>query len=77
VDYTSPSQGQVEFGWRGPFRQNGEQITLNNFPRYENNYTQTPFPAERLEIRQEEHWLVLNWREGIRDVSGYATTNGE
>ena len=72
VDYTSPSQGRLEFGRRGPFRQNGQVVSLHDFPRYENVYTETSFPAERVEIHQGEHSLVLDWREGQRDVSRYA-----
>jgi hypothetical protein len=67
--YTSPSQGRIEFGWRGPFRQNGQVVSLHDFPRYENLYTKTSFPAERVEIRCGEHWLVLDWRKGECDVS--------
>ena len=72
VDYTSPSQGRIEFGWRGPFRQNGRVLALRDFPRYDNIYAETAFPAERVEIRQGEHRLLLDWREGQRDVSRYA-----
>jgi hypothetical protein len=77
VDYTSPSQGRVEFGWRGPFRQNGQVVTLHDFPRYENIYTKTSFPAERVEIHHREHWLVLDWREGKRDFSRYTLSDIE
>jgi hypothetical protein len=72
VDYTSPSQGRIEFGWRGPFRQNGQVLALCDFPRYENIYTSTSFPAERVEIHQGAHRLVLDWSEGKRDASRYA-----
>lgn len=71
VDYTSPSQGRIEFGWRGPFRQNGQAIALRDFPRYENLYAQVSFPAERVEIQQGEHCLVLDWRKQVRDASRY------
>ena len=72
VDYTSPSQGRIEFGWRGPFRQNGHELALRDFPRYENTYTKTAFPAERVEIQQGEHWLALDWQKGTRDASQFA-----
>lgn len=73
VDYTSPSQGRVEFGWRGPFRHNGQIRALHDFPRYDNVYTKTAFPAERVEIRRGEQWLVLDWQQGTRRVSRQPT----
>jgi hypothetical protein len=73
VDYTSPSQGRIEFGWRGPFRQNGQVLALHDYPRYANIYSKASFPAERVEIQQGGHRLVLDWREGERDVSRYVT----
>ena len=63
VEYASPSQGHIEFGWHGAFRQNGKVIPLKDFLRYDNIYTHTPFPAERVEIQMGEQHLVLDWRE--------------
>jgi hypothetical protein len=50
---------------------------LRDFPRYENIYTKTEFPAERVEIHHGEHWLVLDWRESMRDVSDYTSPIAE
>ena len=72
MDYTSSSQGRIEFGWRGLCWQNGHRLALHDFPRYENIYTETSFPAEVVEIHQGEYGVVLDWRKGERDVSRYA-----
>lgn len=73
VVYTSPSQGRIEFGWRGPFQQHGQVIALHDFPRYENPSAETPFPAERLEIQHGKEWLILEWQDGKRDVSRFVS----
>ncbi len=68
VAYTSPSQGRVEFGWRGPCLHNEQEIFLRDFPRYENPYTLTAFPVTRVEVQQGEQRLMLDWGEGVRKV---------
>jgi hypothetical protein len=69
VTYQSPSQGELAFGWRGPFRQNDQVVDLRDFARYDNAYAQVPFPAERVEITQRGHWLRLDWGAGKREMS--------
>jgi len=71
VDYASPSQGRLQFGWRGPFRQNGRGVSLRDFPRYDNVTAQAPYPAERVEVRRAEEWLTLDWQSGERRVSRF------
>jgi hypothetical protein len=67
--YHSPSQGQLEFGWRGPLRRNGREVPLHGHPRYDNPYVQVPFPAERVSIRFGDHALELNWQTAERRAS--------
>lgn len=45
VIFQSPSQGQLEFGWKGPLRQDGLEVPLNDYPRYQNPYTRTEFSS--------------------------------
>ncbi len=71
VDYTSPSQGRLQFGWRDPLRQNERVVSLRDFPRYDNVATQAPYPAERVEVRHAEEWLTLDWQTGERRVSRF------
>ncbi len=72
VDYTSPSQGRLQFGWRGPFRQHGRVVSLRDFPRYDTVATQAPYPAKRVEVRHAEDWLTLDWQTGGRRASRFA-----
>ncbi len=68
VAYHSPSQGQLEFGWQGPFRQDGQIVPLDDYPRCGNPYTRVGFGAERVEIRHGEHRLTLDWEKGERQT---------
>jgi hypothetical protein len=71
VTYHSPSQGVLEFGWKGDCTQNGEVVPLDNFPRYENPYCQADFPSEKITIQLDDHWLELDWESGTRRASSF------
>ncbi len=71
VVYDSPSQGQLVFGWEGPFTQRGEIIPLGDFPRYSNPYTQTPFAAESITVKARDERLSLDWGALTRKASSY------
>lgn len=70
VRYESPSQGRLEFGWRGPFKKDGKVVSLNGYPRYDNPYCQADFWAEEVQIEHQDKTLMLNWETGERTVSG-------
>jgi hypothetical protein len=69
VVYESPSQGRVEFGWRGPLRHRGEVVPMREFPRYDSRYARAPFPMERIRVECGEEWLNLDWAEAERLAS--------
>ena len=69
VRYESPSQGLLEFGWRGPLRRDGEKVPLGDYPRYDNAYAQVSFPAREFAIRCEGHALELDWLSAGREAS--------
>ncbi len=71
VDYDSPSQGRLSFGWRGPLRQDGVPVPLDDYPRYDNVYTEAPFPASEIVIRHGDHSLQLNWQAAKRRASSH------
>jgi hypothetical protein len=60
VVYESPSQGRLEFGWSGPFRQDGQVIAFGDYPRYDNPYAFVDFPAEKVEIKCKGQHLELS-----------------
>ncbi|MBN1657468.1 MAG: hypothetical protein JXA93_03655 [Anaerolineae bacterium] len=66
VNYHSPSQGPLHFGWRGPLRQNGTPVPLGPYPRYHNPYTYAPFPLTHLTIQSSTRSLRLDWCHALR-----------
>lgn len=70
VQYDSPSQGRLRFGWREAFRQNGKRVELDDFPRYGNPYCEASFPGGEITLRHDNEWLRLNWDNLERNSSG-------
>jgi hypothetical protein len=71
LSYTSPTQGRLQFGWNGPFKRDGREIPLDNYPRYGNPYVQVDFPPEELTIASGEHKLSLNWLTADRQSTSF------
>ena len=69
IRYESPAQGVLEFGWEGPFTQNGEPVQLHDYPRYDNPYAQAPFPGDVIRFEHGGEWLELDWKAGTRTMS--------
>jgi len=76
VAYDSPSQGRLEFSWRGSLRQNGERVPLDDYARYDNPYGQCPFPGDDIRLECNEEWLLLNWAARAREASSFAGDRG-
>jgi hypothetical protein len=68
VRYNSPSQGMLEFGWKGQLLQNGSPISTQDYPRYENPFIEAPFPARELNVLAGSHALSLDWDSATREV---------
>ena len=69
VRYESPSQGQVEFGWRGPFKRDGADVKLRGFARYDAPWAQAPFPSDAVAVRAVGATLDLDWPSASRSAS--------
>ena len=57
--YNSPSQGKMTFGWDAPLTVKGEEVSIVDYPRYDNPYCQAAFPADKLVIRCDGSEAVL------------------
>ncbi len=66
VIYQSPSQGQLSFGWRRPFTQNGRLVQVREYPRYANPYANAEFAADEVQVALGDQRLTLNWKTGER-----------
>lgn len=64
VAWTAPNGEYLFFAWEAPLRINGEPQPWDNFPHYENAYTQTAMGAERMTIAYEGDALVLDLQQG-------------
>ena len=70
--YESPSQGRIEFGWRGPLRRNGQAVPQRGFPRYEAPWVEAPFPSDAIQVRAGGEQLALDWPSQRREASRFA-----
>jgi hypothetical protein len=68
VEYRSPGNGVVRFGWEGGFSVDGVEIQLHDYPRYENPYSKTEFNADEIRIAAGEQELILNWKTEKRET---------
>ena len=71
INYTSPAQGSIEMGWEGPVLNNGTEVVLDNYPRYENPWSQSAFPGGDIRFDYEDAYLELNLDAMTREASGY------
>jgi hypothetical protein len=76
VQYHSPSQGRLKFGWTGPLLQEGREIPLKDYRRYSNPYVTADFPADRVQVRCEDLSLELDWQSLERKVGAACQLSG-
>ena len=66
VEFQSPGNGAIRFGWQGGFSVDGVDIQLHDYPRYDNSYVKADFGSVESHIATDEHELHLNWEMGTR-----------
>ncbi|CAA0099021.1 Uncharacterised protein [Halioglobus japonicus] len=69
VSYDSPSQGNIDMGWSGPVLNNGVEVQLEGYGRYENPWSQSAFPADDISFSYGDRHLQLNFDAGTRYVN--------
>lgn len=65
VEYDSPSQGNIEFGWEGPFRVRNKTVPLRRDFRYHNRYLKVPRFSLQWNIRCKDHSLSLDYENHV------------
>jgi hypothetical protein len=68
VEYRSPGNGLVRFGWEEAFSVDNVEIRLHGYPRYNNPYVQAEFDPNEIRVTVGSHELYLNWITGERTV---------
>ncbi len=62
VSFESLRGDTFAFDMTGPFRRNGDEVSLAGFPHYDNPYTQTPLNAPSMDIQFQDLLLRLHFR---------------
>ncbi len=70
VVYDSPSQGLISFGWHAPLVVDGEEIALDDYPRFDNPFVQTSFDDTRYHVSDGEYHLLLDFALSERGTAG-------
>lgn len=63
VRYCSPAQGWLDFGWDGDLLQQGQTVSLQEYPRYDNPYIHAEFNSRQIEVRFGDQHLDLDWEK--------------
>lgn len=74
VQYESPSQGRLVMAWDGPLLQDGAPVDVDDYPRYGNPYSETPFRDDVISFefkdgKYQDRRLVLDYANRTREVS--------
>lgn len=69
VSWTSPSLGEMRFGWDEPLVVDGNRIELDGYPRIDSPWAQVPFDSTRYRIRAGERSLEVDVGSATRRVS--------
>jgi len=61
VTYQSPNLGDIHFGWNDPLTCNGKEISLRNYPRFDNPYCHTEYNTGVYDIQFQNQHLQLTF----------------
>jgi len=68
VDFDSPGNGLISFGWDASLQVDGESVSLRDYPRWDNPYTQTDFDVRQFLIEFGDESLSLDFEKNVRQV---------
>jgi len=69
VNFQSPGNGDIQFGWNDALQVNGKEFSLENYPRYDNPFVQAEYDPTEINLTGYGHQLHLDWRTGERVIS--------
>jgi hypothetical protein len=61
LQWTTPAGERLSFGWDSPFLVDDRPQSWEDFPHYENRFTQTPLHSQQMTIRHADEVLHLDW----------------
>ena len=68
IEYSSPTLGEIKFGWTGPFQVKGVAIPLRKEKRYDNPYVKAPLFPEKVKIECEGNVLIMDYKNAERII---------
>jgi len=68
VEFHSPGNGVVKFGWEGSLTVDGEVVEVEDYPRYDNPYVQAEFDPNEIHVQANSKELYLNWETRKRRI---------
>ena len=74
MEFHSPGNGVIKFGWEGPLTVDGMEIDLKDYPRYDNPYITAEFHPNEILVQADNEELYLNWETGERRIRTRETT---
>ncbi len=69
VKYEVPGTGRIFFGWEGPLTLDGQEISLRDYPRWENPYCQAEFNSRQYVITHNGMKLELDFERNLRAMT--------
>jgi hypothetical protein len=70
VVYESPSLGRVTFAWEAPLMVKGVEVPIDNYPRHDNPWAQTPYNSRQSSIAADGYSVHLDVERPLRQVTG-------
>jgi hypothetical protein len=64
LHWRNPQGQDLAFGWHGALMLNGQAVSWEDFPHYQNLYTDTPMNAKTMTIRHKGSSLTLDLAKG-------------
>jgi len=68
VAFEAPGLGTATFGWEEPLKVDGEEIPLEEYPRWDNPYSSTDFNSKEFTISHEGETLHLDFATNERII---------
>jgi len=62
ITYQSPQLGTIQFGWNHPLKQNDQEISLRNYPRFDNPYCHTKYNTGIYDIHFNNQTLTRTFQ---------------
>ena len=72
VEWTSPSLGEIGFGWDRPLVVDGDEVPLDDYPRIDSPWAEVPFDSTSYDIRAGGERLQLDGTKAVRRSSAFA-----